>query len=199
MENNPKINLDLNYWESRYQDNSTGWDLGKVSEPLKVYFDQLKDKKIKILIPGGGNSYEAEYLTNQGFKNVYVVDLSKTALMNLKHRMSEFPSAHLIHSDFFDLEMKFDLIIEQTFFCAIHPSLRTKYAIQAHSLLKKNGKLVGLLFNVPLYKDHPPFGGSKEEYLSTFSPYFNIEIMTKSYNSFESRVGKELFVKLVKK
>jgi len=58
---------------------------------------------------------------------------------------------------------------------------------------------VGLLFNVPLYKDHPPFGGSKEEYLSTFSPYFNIEIMTTSYNSVQSRVGKELFVKLIKK
>jgi methyl halide transferase len=199
MENNPKINLDLNYWESRYQDNSTGWDLGKVSEPLKVYFDQLKDKKIKILIPGGGNSYEAEYLTNQGFKNVYVVDLSKTALMNLKHRMSEFPSAHLIHSDFFDLEMKFDLIIEQTFFCAIHPSLRTKYAQKMFELLKRDGKLVGLLFDAPLYQDHPPFGGNKNEYKKCFKPFFKIEKMESCYNSEPERKGKELFIKFLKK
>lgn len=199
MGNEPKVKLDSDYWESRYQDNSTGWDLGTISEPLKIYFNQLKDNNIKILIPGGGNSHEAEYLHHIGYKNVFVVDLSKTALMNAKHRMPKFPSTHLIHSDFFDLEMKFDLIIEQTFFCAIHPSLRTKYAKQAHRLLNNNGKLVGLLFNVPLYKDRPPFGGSKEEYRSTFSPYFNIEIMTTSYNSVESRVGKELFVKAVKK
>lgn len=30
--------------------------------PLKVYFDQLTNKDLKILIPGGGNSHEAEYL-----------------------------------------------------------------------------------------------------------------------------------------
>lgn len=199
MGNEPKEKLDSDYWESRYQDNNTGWDLGTISEPLKVYFNQLKDNNIKILIPGGGNSYEAEYLHQIGYKNVFVVDLSKTALMNAKQRMPEFPSTNLIHRNFFDLKIKFDMIIEQTFFCAIQPSLRTKFAKQAHSLLTKNGKLVGLLFNVPLYKDHPPFGGSKEEYLSTFSPYFNIEIMTTSYNSVQSRVGKELFVKLIKK
>ena len=39
-----------NYWEDRYDANLTGWDMGKVSPPLKDYFDQLKDKSLKILI-----------------------------------------------------------------------------------------------------------------------------------------------------
>ena len=117
MKNKTEIRLDSEYWESRYQDNSIGWDLGKVSRPLEYYFEQLDSKVLKILIPGGGNSYEAEYLFKRGFKNVYVVDLSETALINLKKRVPEFPSAHLIQKDFFDLTMKFDLIVEQTFFC----------------------------------------------------------------------------------
>jgi len=29
-------------------------------------------------------------------------------------------------------------------------------------LLLKNGKLVGLFFNIPLFDDHPPFGGTKK-------------------------------------
>lgn len=193
------MNLNEEFWDNRYQTNEIGWDLGVVSTPLKTYFDQLENKTLKILIPGGGNSHEAEYLHNYGFKNVCVVDLSKTALSNIKKRVPTFPKAHLIHSNFFDLEDSFDLIIEQTFFCALNPNLRTQYAQKMSELLSAKGKLVGLLFNAPLNEDHPPFGGNKDEYLKYFSPHFNIQIMDACYNSEESRNDRELFIKLLKK
>jgi thiopurine S-methyltransferase len=69
-----KMDLSANAWNNRYLNDDIGWDLGEVSPPLKAYFDQLENKEIKILIPGGGNSYEAEYLLQKGFKNVFVVD-----------------------------------------------------------------------------------------------------------------------------
>ena len=59
--------LDTNYWNERYLKNDFGWDLGTISPPLKEYFDQIKNKNLSILIPGAGNSYEAEYLVNNGF------------------------------------------------------------------------------------------------------------------------------------
>ena len=118
------MNLSEEFWDKKYQANKVGWDLGEVSPPLKAYFDQLENKKLKILIPGGGNSYEAEYLFNKGFINVFVVDLSKTALENIKSRVSNFPDSQLIHGNFFDLNTTFDLVIEQTFFCALNPNLR---------------------------------------------------------------------------
>lgn len=193
------LELDETFWDNRYKTNDIGWDLGKISTPIKAYIDQLNNKNIKILVPGSGNSYEAEYLFNKGFKNVYVVDLSETALKNLKKRVPSFPSNQLIHKNFFDLNTTFDLIIEQTFFCAINPNLRAKYAQKMQELLNKNGKIVGLLFKVPLNNNHPPFGGNKDEYLNYFKPYFKIEIMDACYNSLESRKNRELFIKLVKK
>ena len=63
------------YWSSRYAEERTGWDIGHPSTPLKEYIDQLQNKNLKILIPGAGNAYEAEYLFEQGFKNVYVLDI----------------------------------------------------------------------------------------------------------------------------
>ena len=116
------------FWDNKYKSGETGWDIGYISTPLKKYFDQLKNKELKILIPGGGNSYEAEYLHKLGFKNVYVVDISSTVLINFQKRVPSFPNHHLIKTDFFGLKDSFELIIEQTFFCAIHPSLRPKYA-----------------------------------------------------------------------
>ena len=48
--------LSPDYWETRWQNNETGWDIGYVSPPLKRYFDDLPDKSIKIFIPGAGNA-----------------------------------------------------------------------------------------------------------------------------------------------
>jgi thiopurine S-methyltransferase len=187
------------FWDNKYKANKIGWDLGEVSPPLKTYFDQLTNKELKILIPGGGNSYEAEYLFNAGFKNVYVVDVSIIPLENLKNRVPGFSSTQLIHANFFDLEMKFDLIIEQTFFCAINPNLRANYASKMKDLLVKRGKLVGLLFDAKLNEDHPPFGGHTAEYVTYFENHFTLDVFTKCYNSYHNRQEMELFVKFVKK
>ncbi len=190
--------LDKNYWNQRYFEHDTGWDAGNVTLPLKIYFDQLINKTLRILIPGAGNAHEAEYLHQQGFKNVFVIDIARAPLENFRKRCPEFPEGHLIEGDFFELKGAFDLIIEQTFFCALNPSLRPEYAAKMHKLLNPGGKLIGLLFGVPLNQDHPPFGGSKEEYLQYFEPYFIVETMEIAYNSIKPREGRELFIKLLR-
>ncbi|WP_028890027.1 methyltransferase domain-containing protein [Tenacibaculum ovolyticum] len=193
------MNLSKDFWENKYKANKTGWDLGEVSPSLKAYFDQLEDKELKILIPGGGNSYEAEYLFNKGFKNVFIVDLSETALENIQKRVPSFPNSQLILGNFFDLDTTFDLVIEQTFFCALNPDLRKKYAQKMNEILNENGKLVGLLFNAKLNEDHPPFGGDKEEYITYFKPYFTFNVFEKCYNSYHNRQEMELFIKFIKR
>lgn len=103
----------------------------------------------------------------------------------------------MIHNDFFKLQQKFQLILEQTFFCAIDPSLREKYAEKMYDLLRQDGKLVGLFFDRS-FEENPPFGGSKEEYMNLFAPLFDIVNMQQAYNSIERRKGTELFVVLRK-
>lgn len=186
--------LDANYWENRYQTQEIGWDIGYPSTPLVEYFNQLTDRDLKILIPGSGHSYEAEYLCDLGFKNVHVLDFSETAFDNFKLRCPDFPEENMHFGDFFEHEGQYDLIIEQTFFCALDKSLRPAYVEKMKSLLKPGGKLVGLLFNAPLNEDHPPHGGSTLEYLGHFQPHFESVYMKPCYNSIEPRMGRELFV-----
>lgn len=188
------MSLDSNSWNQRYLSKNTGWDIGYVSTPLKEYFDQLKNKNLRILIPGCGNSHEAEYLFSIGFQNVYVLDFSKKAINNFSSRVPRFPKDNLLCEDFFNISGNYDLIIEQTFFCAINKSKRFEYVNKIHSLLNKNGRLVGLLFNGPMNDDHPPFGGSIAEYKKLFSSLFDLKIIQSSKNSISSRNGKELFI-----
>lgn len=193
------MNLDNQFWNNRYLQNETGWDIGYVSTPLKEYFDQLEDKSVRILIPGCGNSYEAEYLFNNGFKNVFLVDYAQKALDNFSKRVPDFPKENLICNDFFKIEGAFNIIVEQTFFCAIDKSKRADYAKQVNSLLNKNGTLVGLLFDDPLYEDHPPFGGDRKEYESYFTPYFKFKVFEKASNSIAERLGREFFIIFTKR
>ncbi len=187
------------FWDNKYLTGETGWDAGSVTTPLKEFFDTLKDPDCKILIPGAGNAYEAEYLHRQGFKNVYIIDISEFPLHNFQKRVPDFPRGHLLHGDFFELEDTFDLIVEQTFFCALAPALRENYARQMSRLLKKDGVLAGLLFDIPLNNDKPPYGGNKEDYIPYFRPYFTFRKFEKAYNSIPPRAGNELFIYLVKK
>lgn len=191
-------NLDKHYWENRYQNNQTSWDVGEISTPMQLYIDQLTDKNLKILIPGAGNGYEFDYLINKGFKNVYVVDIAIQPIENLKEKHPLF-SKNIIQNDFFELFDTFDLILEQTFFCALSPNLRPSYVEKMASLLNRNGKLVGLFFNFPLTESGPPYGGSKLEYQNLFSSYFTIKSLEQSYNSIKPRKNRELFFIFEKK
>lgn len=185
------------YWSKRYLKNQTGWDIGAPSRPIKTYIDQLDNRDLKILIPGAGNSYEAEYLFKQGFKNVYVLDISKAPLEAFQKRVPDFSLNQSIEGDFFTHKETYDLVLEQTFFCSFPPtkSNRERYANKLHSLLNDNGKLAGLWFDIPLIGDMEkrPFGGTKKEYLGYFEPLFKVKTFEKCYNSIEPRMGKELF------
>ncbi len=193
------MKLNSDYWESRYQNNDIGWDTGKITTPIKEYIDQLNNQNITILIPGCGNGHEFEYLQKNGFKNSFVLDYAKQPLINLKEKFSDCDESKFINKDFFEHTEKYDLIIEQTFFCALEPNLRKDYVTKMHSLLKSEGKLVGLLFQFPLTESGPPFGGSKEEYLHLFSDLFEIKKLETAYNSIKPRQGNELFFIFTKK
>ncbi len=192
------------YWTNRYKIQSTGWDIGEPTTPLKNYIDQLTNKNLRILIPGAGNAYEAEYLIAKGFTNVFVMDISAIPLQNFKNRNPNFPNDQLLETDFFEHVSFYDLIIEQTFFCSFEPTVQNRNAYAKHcaSLLNKNGKLIGVWFDIPLVNgnmDKRPFGGSQQEYEQYLLPYFRKKIFETCTNSIASRHGQELFGVFIKK
>lgn len=186
------------YWDNRYQTNTMGWDMGEVSPPLKAYIDQLTDKNIRILIPGCGNAYEAEYLLQKGFTDITIIDIAPTLVNNLKKKHINNSAIKIVLTDFFEYKGEYDLILEQTFFCAINPDLRSNYKDKMLSLLSTKGKLVGLLFNKEFEDEGPPFGGIKSDYEKLFKSGFELKVFGECYNSFHKRQNTELFLILKK-
>lgn len=212
MQNNFLSSSD--YWDDRYGRQDTGWDMGQISPPLQAYFEQLPDKAISILIPGCGNSYEAAWLLEHGFTRITLIDISEWLVTRLRDRFREHttqppalssdssPASSsdsaaapltLIAGDFFHLTGQYDLIIEQTFFCALDPSQRKEYVEKMRDLLYPGGKLAGLLFNRE-FDGGPPFGGNEGEYRDLFEKRFSVRTLAPCYNSIQPRAGTELFL-----
>jgi SAM-dependent methyltransferase len=187
------IPLNDAFWSQRYTSQTAAWDLGQVSPPIQKYVAQITDKKWRILIPGCGNAYEALYLLEKGFSNITLIDISAVLVDKLKSQWGQTP-INIIHGDFFDHHLQYDLILEQTFFCALHPSLRLNYALHMKKLLVPGGLLVGVLFDT-VFESGPPFGGSQQEYQLLFEPHFASVSLSPCYNSIAPRAGKELFLK----
>ena len=187
-----------NYWQTRWEKHQTGWDIGYPSPAITNYLDTIENKDIAILIPGCGNAYEAEYLFRKGFSNVTLIDIAPAVTSMLKDKFLYDPQIKVLNEDFFQHQGEYDLILEQTFFCAIQPELRKKYVEKTHQLLNENGKIVGLLFN-RTFEVSPPYGGSREKYMELFDSHFIIHTMEDCLNSIPPRKGTELFIHMERK
>jgi hypothetical protein len=185
--------LDENYWSDRYKTGRVGWDIGFGSDPILQYLDQTENKGLEILFPGAGNAYEVEAAIKLGFSSVHLLDYVEEPIRNFSLRNPNFPKSFIHLENFFEHEGKYDLIIEQTFFCALDPKMRNDYMLKMKLLLRPGAKLAGVLFNRKFDFQGPPFGGAKQEYQELFEQHFEIEILAPCYNSIPERHGSELF------
>jgi len=190
--------LSEQFWQERYLNGQTGWDMRVVSPPLQAYIDQLESKGLSILIPGCGNSYEAIYLAERGFRDITVVDIAAAPLKNLQQKLEQVPMqrVRLLHANFFDVQGAYDLILEQTFFCSLNPRLRKRYAQKTCELLAPGGVLAGVLFASHFADEGPPFGGTAPGYRRLFLDWFSIDTLAPCYNSHPKRQGNELFIRM---
>ncbi len=183
--------LDEQYWSRRYRQQETGWDIGEASTPLREYISQLTDKEARVLIPGCGNAHEAEWLVKEGFSNITLLDISSVLVAQLQQRFKGMP-VRVILQDFFEHKGEYDLILEQTFFCALNPVHRQDYVRKMTELLRPGGILAGVLFDRD-FEGGPPFGGNKQEYETLFRESFQLVKMEPCFNSIPSRRGTEVF------
>ncbi|PKY00968.1 thiopurine S-methyltransferase family protein [Aspergillus campestris IBT 28561] len=147
-------------------------------------------RRKKALVPGCGRGYEVVMLSLHGFdayglevsatavaeaKAYATKELTAPQAYNFGHgpKIGDWPPTHsadrgvveFLQGDFFATDwshndMKFDLVYDYTFLCALHPTRRAAWAERMMSLLNPRGVLVCLEF--PMYKDPslpgPPWG-----------------------------------------
>jgi len=147
-------------WEEKYLARDTPWDKGKPAPPLMEYLE-THTLHGKILVPGCGVGHDVRLLAEQD-AHVTGLDVAPSAIR--KASSLEYPSnVQFQVGDFFDLPEHwygyFDIVFEHTCFCAIRPEQRLAYVAAAHHVLKEDGHLLAIFFNIVDNPDpdQPPF------------------------------------------
>jgi hypothetical protein len=188
------------FWNHRYLEKNTGWDLGQVA-PAFIHF--VESGKLasysSILVPGAGRGWEAIYLARQGF-DVTCVDFAPEAIVQAKElSLREGAKVRYLEADIFDLTADkagvFDYLLEQTCFCAIDPERRADYVKMAVRMIRPGGELVGL-FYVHGREGGPPWTTTPEEVRNLFKENFDFLEFAITGLSVESRKGEEILARL---
>ena len=192
------------YWENRYVDGTTGWDLGQAAPPfVSLLNSSVAPKTGKIAVLGSGSGYDAMLFAKAGFE-VIGFDFAPSAITQsvaLRAIASSTAltqnsgiSAQFLQRNIFDLPAEFphyfDYVLEHTCFCAIDPSDRPAYVKLVKSLLKPSGELIALFWahHMP---GGPPFGVTTAEIRQYFESDFKINRLTLANNSVPQRHGQE--------
>ncbi len=189
-------------WQKHYEEDDLRWDLGEPAPPFVRWSGEQPQPPGRAVVPGCGQGHEVILLAAQGWE-VTAVDFAPGAILRLSKRLAaEGHSACLLNQDFFTLDPshdgRYDLLLEQTFFCAIRPDERPLYVDTASRLLKTGGQLVGLFYETG-EAGGPPFNTSRRDILDHFSGRFEIGVLEKTPHSAQQRQGKEWFARMVKK
>ena len=189
-------------WQQHYDEDDLGWDLGQVAPPFVNLFESKTIFPGKTLVPGCGRGHEVIFLAENGFE-VTAVDFSLGAINHLQPTIQERKlKCEILHMNFFEMDAvhneAFDMVIEQTFFCAISPEQRTSYVSTVARALKQGGMLAGLFYHTG-EDGGPPYNTTREDIVKHFSDSFEIRQLTKAEDSAEKRKNKEWLVILIKK
>ena len=189
-------------WQRHYDEDDLGWDLGHVAPPFVDLLESNTIVACKTLVPGCGRGHEVIFLAENGF-DVTAVDYSIGAVNHLNSVILERKlNIKVLNLDFFELDSThdrlYDLLIEQTFFCAISPSQRPLYAETVARILKKGGMIAGLFYHTEK-EGGPPFNTTRQDIIKYFSGSFEIRELTQAKNSAEKRKDKEWLAILIKK
>ena len=181
-------------WQRHYEENDLGWDLGQVAPPFVKLWQEEKLPLGKVLVPGCGRGHEVVFLAENGF-DVTAIDFSSGAVTYLKNALKKRNlEGRILHQDFFSLDEShegvYDLVLEQTFFCAISPKLRRDYVLNVSRILKPGGILVGLFYHTD-EQGGPPYNTTREDIEMHFSKKFEIQELDKTFLSAEQRKDKE--------
>ena len=151
----------LGFWNDRYASGVTPWDLGDVSAAARVLVEKHFPRQGRVLVPGCGRGYEVVYLEKLGYR-VTAVDFAGEAVRFLGElaRQSQV-QPEILQQDLFLLptlyNSAFDVLLEQTCFCAIDPSLRNDYEQLAYRVLRPGGRLLGVFMEVDEPREGPPY------------------------------------------
>ena len=181
------------YWERRFRQADTPWELGGPTALLSEGLQLLPElpgyrdieMPLRVVCAGVGRGDDALELARCGF-DVVAVEWSDLAVLSLRDRGEYLTSPKcgsltIEHGDFFQVPPRqVDFAFEHTFFCALPPHRRPEYVKAMSNWLKAGRVLIGNFFieqqgdSDDLQLNGPPFFVKYDELVTLFTREFKV-------------------------
>ena len=161
------------FWDERYASGETPWVINKIPAALDAFLRRTEPGT--VLIPGCGNNHEVIRAFSAAGFVVTAIDFSPVAVKQAKAQLGSL-GERLFLADFFRHDfgaVRFDLVYERTFLCALTPSRWNEYAARVASLLRPAGLLAGIFFYGE-EPDPPPYPLDMERAAEIFGKDFRL-------------------------
>ena len=151
-------------WADHYTKGDTPWDLGAAHPDLvaRIAAGEFEPPRTgaRALVPGCGKGHDALALAQAGWV-VVALDYVPEVQTILGAQLAKF-GGEVVLGDALEFapDERFDLIWEHTFFCAIDPSDRPRYAELIRRVLAPGGQHAAIVFPLdkPEEEGGPPHG-----------------------------------------
>jgi len=206
------------YWDSRWQEGQTGWDLGGPHPLLgdligrATAFGLAADAR--IFIPGCGRAHDGIWLVRHGYR-VVAADFAPRAVAAARQNAADLvASGSLKASDAAHMTFRvedaatcpeadqggFQGVFDRAMFCALRPELRGAYIEALAARLQKHGLFMSLLFSdiAPTPQkpkgSGPPFEVTESAVSDQLSPWFErVVFETRRDGATDQRILSEFF------
>jgi thiopurine S-methyltransferase len=167
-------------WAQRYVALDTPWDLGaehpEIAARIAGGLRPASPSVARALVPGCGRGHDAVALARAGWR-VSAVDFTDATQGALQDRLAELGGEFVLQDALEPVAgVRFDLVLDHTFFCALNPALRARWGAAMALSLAPQGRVCALVYPVgkPIEDGGPPFGTSVDDLLAALGADFRV-------------------------
>lgn len=190
--------MEISYWQSRWQQNKTGWHRSEVFPLLKKYWPCLKLKpKAAVLVPLCGKTLDIDWLAQQGYYPIGV-DVSEIALNGIMerqlHSFSQTPRGTFTRYTSSSMELwcgdilkirkdwlpSIDAVYDKSALMALPQPKRRQYANQIQTLMQPESAMLLNCFEYSTEEmNGPPFAVFGDELEQLYGNKCTIKLLRK--------------------
>ena len=167
------------FWEHRYQQNETHWNIGKEHPLLPKLVSVLERltpalKGGTVLVPGAGHGHCAAFWANSGYPTT-AADFAPSAIKEAKKLYGKAPNLRIQQQDIFQPQNQtYAIIYDRAMLCALPPQRRQDYCNAISSLIRSGGVFALISFLDIRREGGPPWQINVMELHRLLAPNFSL-------------------------
>jgi len=193
-------------WDDAWSEKVTPWDSGEPQPALVSFLNEesiaalLIPREGQALVAGCGRGYDTLVFAERGL-SATGIDISPKAVEAANkwlESQTDRPARKNVKfeiRDFFGLDLSVDLCYDYTFFCALNPSWRPKWAETYSRIIKPGGVLIAIVYPIKgpnAGPEGPPFNVAPEHYKDLLSSTFDLKWEGIPPRQKDTHVGHEI-------